>query len=628
MCVNQNPTFKRSLRPDEFAEYSATLREAKAVTGQTGKSIFIMPSTCLPQSEALNTGVGNWASDKAQEYIDYMHKYLDFNIVEDLPSGQINPGKTGFYCSYNSSALALGINHINPELLTTDEFANLLTKDEFQEIVNSNNSATKNEIVNFKNVVNLEGSQNKTLKKAFDRFEKLDEKHELKQKFKKFSQENADWLNFPRAGEENQEFFKFKQFLADEHLKIGKEKLNKKGIKLYGDCQIGFSKDELKAFPKAFKENHYIGIPDWKLYSLDFDKVLDETSDASKLLKRKIQLFAKRYDSIRFDVAWAYVTPVMTPDGVHEVQECNKRYLNDNLLKKIENWVKEVKGNDFNPKDLIYEFEAGANDFTTFDNSGNLIEPLKGRTKIYSSTYMNHTGNDKWGYNAAYLERGWSPDEFLLGVGNHDPQPLKQIAKGIPEEIRVFDRNLNDYKIVYDDHKTPAIRPLAEELKISEQKLQDPVEFAKAKFAEPMMGKNNEFFYMDVFGREERFDMQGFNSIKHPEKNYGYKVPVDYENAYHKSLKEGFGFNIMDSFEKVFKAKGYDKSHPELYKRIEKYNSILSDMPQKSPVKKFNSKKAIIIGAISAIVLAIPVIISRGLNQGKQQNLQKLKTNA
>ena len=71
VCINSYINFKRALLPEELAEYTSTLKEAKKVTGQTGKSVFIMPSTCLPQVNNLNTGVGNLSSDLAQEYIEY-----------------------------------------------------------------------------------------------------------------------------------------------------------------------------------------------------------------------------------------------------------------------------------------------------------------------------------------------------------------------------------------------------------------------------------------------------------------------------------------------------------------------------------------------------------------------------
>lgn len=573
--IASQAVFKRALTKDELNEYKKVLSEAKKITGQTGKSIFIMPSSCLPQAKELNTGVGHIASKKAQEYFKFMHDYLGCNVIEDLPIGQTKSQK-GFYSAYKSSALGLGNHQICPELLLTKEYEHLLTKKDLAEIIKANTSMEKDSIVNFKNVMDADGAQNQVLKKAFTRFKKLDETSDLIARYKKFVKENNDWLEFSRTNETDLEFYKFKQFLAEEHFYKGKAEINKIGIKYAGDCQIGFSSDEVRAFPEAFKKNHYIGMPEWGLPALNYETILDETSASHKLLKRKIQLNAKRYDIIRFDVAWAYVTPIVTPKGENAILEKNRKYMNDSLLKLIEKWVIEVKGPDFDLKNLIYEFDAGSNEFKAFDGD-KLIKPLQGRVKIYGSTYMHNYDGDKWGYNRAFLERGWSPDEFIIGVGNHDPQPLRQIANNIPEKIRVFDKKTRQFVIIEEYHKQDAIRPLSEELKISKTKLQNPVEFARAKFAEPMMAKNNQYFYQDVFGRIERFDMQGFNTIEHPEKNYGRKIPENFQKAYFSALEEGFGFNVMDSLDKVFKAKGYDKKHPDLYNKIVKFSNILKE---------------------------------------------------
>lgn len=603
--IQNSTVFKRALTQNELADYKKVLVDAREIVGQTGKSIFIMPTSCLPQSKNLNTGVGHIASPKAQEYLEYMHNYLGFNVIEDLPAGQVKP-TNGFYSAYNSSALGLGNHQICPELLTTNEYENLLTKEEFAEIVKNNNIVERDSIVNFKNVMDVENSQNQALKKAYERFKSLSKSSELKKKYSNFIQENEDWLNFAREKEPDIEFYKFKQFLADEHLKKGKEFLNKKGIKFAGDCLIGFSADEVKAFPNAFKQDHFIGMPEWGLPALNYDTILDKNSDSYKLLKRKIQLNAKRYDIIRFDVAWAYVTPVITPSGEHQVLEKNRKYMGDTLLKNIEEWVQEVKGTDFDTKNLIYEFDAGVDDFKAFEGN-KLIKPLQNRVKIYGSTYMHNENGDKWGYNKAFLERGWSPDEFILGVGNHDPQPLRQIAEDIPEKIRVYDEVKKDFVTITENHKQDAIKPLSEELNICTDKLKKPSEFSKAKFAEPMMAKNNQYFYMDVFGREERFDMQNFNAIKHPEKNYAYKVPENYQKAYHSALEEGFGFNIMDSLQKVFVAKGYDKSKPELYEKIKNYRDILSGKKSSiittAPPKSKNKTLKIILGTVAGLIL-------------------------
>ncbi len=556
--VKASPVFGRSLRDDEISEFKTTLKEGKKLAGQTGNSIFIMPSTVLPQSDMSNTGVGNFASKEGLDYIDYMKTYLDFNVVEDLPSGQIKPYHE-FYCNYDASALALGDQNINPQLLTTPEYSSILTEGEYRSIIKSNNKSNKDKFINWENVAGNGSPQNTILKKAHERFKTLDENSDLKKRYNKFITENEDWLNFPREDEPDHDFFKFKQFLADEHLAIGKKKLNERGIKLCGDCPINFTTDEVNAYPDAFKKGYYTGVPGWKIPSLDYDKILDETSDAYKLFKTKVQLMAKRYDMIRFDVGWNYITPVMTPEGETEILEKNKRYLNSALVDNIDKWVKEIKGEDFDLKNLIYEVEAAPSEFAIFkENSDELIEPLKNRVKIYSSVYMHNT----WGSNDAYLKKGWAPDEFVIGPGNHDHQPLRQIANGVPD---TFSKN--------GVHKNDTISPLAKILKLKPEVLEIPVEYAKAKFAEPMTAKNNMFFFMDVFGREERFNEHD----PHSSTNFRRKVPSDFKKTFQDALHEGYGFNIMDSLEKIFKARELDKTNSELYSKIVKFRDILSE---------------------------------------------------
>jgi len=659
---NNNITFGRNLKEDEFTDYSETLKEGRKLTGQTGASVLIVPDTCLPQSTEKNTGVGNISSEDAQKFFSDMKLYLGIDTIETLPQGEYNPHKN-FYCAYTGTSLSLGKYQINPELLTSDNFGNILTKEEIASLVNSNDIKDKDTRVNFKNIFESDGNYDKILRKAYERFSALDSSNPLKKDFENYIKENNDWLE-PKAiyeilGREHKsfnyekwpseldknlynpdwaenertvrksqilndnvyeaEFYKFKQFLADSHLAIGKENLNKMGLKLKGDCLINFSKDERWAYPKAFKDGNYIGNPDWKIYSLDFEKITDETGDTSKLLKRKIELFAKRYDSIRFDVGWAYVSPKMT-DKSGKIHQPN---LGENVLQFIEKTVKSVKGEDYDLKNLAYEFEAAPEDFPAFKpNTSELIDPIKNRTKIYGSTYMHeYSPYDRWGSYEIFTKKlGWNPDYLLYGIGNHDPQPLRQIAKDIGD---ISQNNIS--------HKSGAVDVLARFFNVSQEFLQDPVEFAKAKWAETMQARNMQIFYMDVFGREERFDMQNLNTVEHPEKNYAYKIPQDYKAAYQEGIKDGFGFNPMDALERLFVKNGFDKSHPELYAKIVKYRDILleensENFPQKvcfpaqetsQPVKKSN--KAIFAG------LAIIAALCGGIYALTEQRSSKSK---
>lgn len=550
--INPSLSFGRALHDNEIEEYKKTLSEGKNLVGQNGNSAFIMPSTSMPQSAARNTGVGNLASEESIKYLNDMRTYLGFNVVQDLPVNQFKRNQ------YNGSALSLGDQNINPELLTTEEYGSILKNEEFAEIVKANNGETKETLANFDNVIGNESAQGKALKKAYERFNALDEKSELKQRYNKFVTDNAERLNIKREAEPDADFFKFKQFLAEEHHTKGVQKLHDNGLKYCRDIAFNFDDDEVRAFPNAFKQDHYMGSPSWEIPSLNFDTILDESSDANKLLKMKIQYAAKDADMIRLDAAWNYVTPVMTPKGETRILDENRKALQTGLVDQIEKWVKEVKGEDFDVKsNILYEFEAGADEFSAFWD-GKLIPAVKDRVNIYQTTYMN----DGWGSNEAFQSRGWTADELSVGVGNHDTQPLRQIANGVEDAV-------NGNQV----HKNASINPLSRILKIDGETLQNPVEFAKAKWAEIMTGKNNHFFFGDVFGMADRFNEHNNQS----KTAFRRKVPVNYMQTYLDSLKEGFGFNIMDALAKAFKAKGLDESNSDLYNRIVKFSNILAD---------------------------------------------------
>ena len=650
--IRNSVSFGRELRQNEIAEYTAVRDEAKKLAGQTGKSIFIVHDPCLPREKSVDTGLGNLATKEAKDFFQYMKTYLGFNTVEVLPAGEVATFK-GAYCAYAGTALSLGNHQINPLLLTTPEFEKILKRKEYDEIVKSNKKMSPPEwYANFKNVMEDNSAQDKALKIAYERFKKLPANSKLKKEFAQYSTENNDWLEpkgifktllktyhthkydewqnevdrnlynpdfdlgkrterieeLLKENSDNIEFYKFKQYLADSHLAIGRRNLNNLGLDLKGDCEIGFSADEKWANPKAFKHGHFIGMKEWGLPALDYDTLSDPNSAAAKLLKKKVQLCAKRYDSIRFDVGWAYVNPKIFPD---EGKPFTK-YMGDSVLNFIENAVKEVKGENYDLKNLIYEFEGG----DIFGQNGELLPPVKNRVKIFGTTYMH----ESWGSNDAFLKRGWSPDEFIVGVGNHDPQPLRQIANNV-EDLTVHDNRF---------HKAPAINPLARILKLNPENLNNPVEFAKAKWAEPMMAKNNQMFYMDVFGREERFDMQDLNAV-YPERIYAYKIPENYRQLYHQAIREGYGFNIMDSLDKVFKAKGLDQSHPEIYAKIVHFRDVLLEDPSNGSLNKVSKNKflkpLVVSTALIATLTGGAVFMKNRKNSTKNRNENFAKQN-
>lgn len=51
-------------------------------------------------------------------------------------------------------------------------------------------------------------------------------------------------------------------------------------------------------------------------------------------------------------------------------------------------------------------------------------------------------------------------------------------------------------------------------------------------------------------------------------KELGFQLSENYEKDLNKAIQSGFGFNLMDSLEKIFIRSGLDKTHKELYDKI------------------------------------------------------------
>lgn len=561
ICANKNISFQRRLKPNEEAEYIDVLKKAKTKAGNTGKSVLIVPASSLPNK----TGVGNVCTEESQEFFDFAKKYWGINEIQILPSGQYHE-YNGEYPVYSGTSMDLGNHIINVK--------NYLPENDYNELVAANKN---NKYVNFSNVVNPDSEQEKALKKLFlegkfkDDFQKFKAENSARLEgkalyralreingtndYKKWNETDKNLFNpdivkkserEKRINEvrklkgDTMDFYYFKQFLAEDSLKDARIKLNQKGMKLNGDMLCGFSFDEIWSNPKAFYKDTSIG---WGLPALNLN-----SEEGKNLLKQKVKFYAERFDGIRIDAAWTYANqPLYKPDGLER-----KNYA-DTVLNIIEDEVKNVKGADYDLKNIMYEFATSADNFNIYDNS--TLKPyLKDRMKIYTSDYLS----ESWGSNKNFLDRGWSPESFIIGASNHDSKQIE----------------VNDEQA----------KALSEILNIPYKKLTYRDEFVKAKFAEPFGAKNNMLYFMDALDIEGQLCGNNNRAL-----NYTAQIPLNYKDKYFRAAENGRGFNPMDALEKIFKANGLDKKEPDLYKKIKKYRKILQEKETHStfPVKAF-----------------------------------------
>ncbi len=646
-CIN-NLNFQRRLTSSEAKDVNGLHPKIQTALGHTGQNILIVHDPCLPVKPEKDMGIGYLLSDMGMKFLNDIKTLLGITAVEVHPQGEYYVSKrSGFCCPYSGTALSLGAHIIPPEVLLQEDFGKLLSKGDINSLYELNNSFENQKFVNFEKFVTKDSPFERVLRKAFLNFQNLDKNSGLMQKFKTYCLNNADWLEpmgvydalvnkyknnskywteldrnlfnpdynssfkenrlkqIMSEGQEEIEFFKFKQFMAEKVLAKSKEKLNNLGLKLTGDCLIGFSEAEKFAFPKAFVKDKSIG---WGLPALDYDSIWDANSPAAKLLKRKVELFAKRYDSIRFDVAWAYLNPAIKDLNTGKTE--HRHLKTDAILRMIENTVLSVKGRDFDLKNLIYEFEASGEDFP-LDKFNR--EFIKNRTKVYSMQYMSR----QWGHTPAFVNFFDFPKESLLvGLGNQDVLPIKVFAeikeldfsKVEPDEkykilSDTFGCDINRLKSSFElsenltrryhdlySLKMVQAEILSEKYNIPiEELINSPTEFAKVKAAEAFVSPNSMFYYMDVLGRSDILDSQDFNGIK----NYRYRISSDYLKEYNNAVSKGFGVNMFDIYEKRFKVLGLDKKYPELFSKIQKYNKIIQE-PEINAIAKNNKFKVMI----------------------------------
>lgn len=585
-----------NLTKEEKEAFVQTKQAALDIIGRPDRSVFIYSSACLPQGAENNTGTGTLLSKQGDELLDVVRTFTTSNIIQDLPSGELLPKPPkGFYCAYEGSSEGLSTHLIEPEVLMDEKFGKIITPEELKAVVDANKGETKDILANFENVVEPDSPFENMLKKAHERFmagegEQFDN---LRKEFAEYNAKNADWLEShgifdvlskkhgtqtfdtwadetdkrlydpdfsqelrdARKGQvlkENAkdiEFYNFKKFMADKCIDLAREKAHDNGFRFGGDVAYQFNLADMFGNPKAFSYDVYMGQPDMKIPALNFYQITDPESPAAKMLAQKIRLAAGRYDTLRMDMGWGYITPMLSnSSGTYK----EKKEMGSQLVDFIEKTVKEVKGGAFDTKDIFYEVEAGPEDFRAFNDDGSIIEPLRERMKIYSSDYMS----ENWGSSRVYNEKFHiGADNFIYGASNRDTTPLHELATAEVHAAR----------------RAEQAKELSNILKMDSSVLQSGDEFIRAKNAEPLLAKNNFMFFSEFFGMLRKFNSHGDNGAE----NFRLKMPANPEQAYYDAVKEGRAFNLMDGLEKVFKAKGFDEKHPELFAKIVEFKEKL-----------------------------------------------------
>ncbi len=587
-ALNTSQTsFSRALTTKEEKEFKKSTTDAmKALGVEDGIRLYKIFSTALPSNEDENTGIGKINSSKAQEYLDFISLYTGSNAIKIYPIGQMPTQlrHKNYYCPYERMGLTLGEYNINFKNLEVT----LLSKKDIEEFLvpTSERSDFENELDNKTGAVpqllkkayaNLDKPEAKAIKEAFEKY-KSEQKSDtldrlaivpfvresdpdLFEHFSSSPDKQERFEEYKKKYSKEIDLYKFGKFLAQKELYEAKTSLREKGLELYGDCPIGYTADEVFCFPDAFfPKNISSG---WNFRAVRYDEVLVDGTEANRLFKEKISTHLELFDGIRFDVGWQYFSTQLRKFDEKGNEEFISLNIQDKLVDFIENTAKEIKGDNYDTKKLMYEWEAGPEDIQIFDWSTGKPIPntfIKGRTPIVTSVY-EHANGSGWG-NPQFLN-STGLDSYMIGTNNHDSVPLRALAED------KFDDNGRD-KVALEKIKKDNIIALKNSLHLTPALLQNPKNFIKAKFAELFQAKNHFLFFNDVIGNKKRLDEESSN----PE-NYRLRIDSDYERQYHSALQSGYGFNLAESLAIAMKAKNMDRTHSQLYTEIKNFSNIL-----------------------------------------------------
>ena len=203
-------------------------------------------------------------------------------------------------------------------------------------------------------------------------------------------------------------------------------------------------------------------------------------------------------------------------------------------IKVIEDTFKKVKGENFDPRMIIYEHGEKAYDW----NNSSISKLYDGKTIVTSSNNLNDN-NGLWGSKSFVTDRMKAKQgEFIHGLRNS-------------YDADDFAAQINNERQIREAHHL-----LESELKLYDDEITHPARFAAAKRGDVVLSNNFYKYYNDIIPGIDA-NISGF------------------EKAYNEALQNGMGDNYFDSLAKAMKALGLDQSSPEVYENVCKYRNAL-----------------------------------------------------
>ena len=594
-----NYNFGRAFTTQEKKAYSALLKDTRKELDIKDTCAIVFDFN-VPSKVGEDTAIGTTWSESMKGFMTFVKDMTGITSIQLQPQGKIEMGNRS---PYSGTTFAYGEHIIDLSKLTTPEYGSILPKKVVTDL-DKNYPADKNQRSYRTNYEYALPSQEKALKLAYSNFKS---NTSLQAEFSEFKSENANWVekeslfvalskhygtqDFSKWSEldanlfdektseqvrnsrikeinsqysEEIEFEKFVQFIADKQQKESHEFLNENNIQIYGDCLIGFSQSEMWANRACFRENLFYGGPDpncpetngiqtWGLPALDYTKLgeCSEDGDTSKLgstgklLFDKYEQFFKRYDGVRVDAAWQFVTPFVYEAVNGNYNQVQLPEINMTIFNIIKAAAKGRATSDNIMLELVGMSAGKSREMT-----------LNKYPHLYTTAYAEYDENPK-----KFMEKGYERDNFYVGVGCHDNDSLVNLAKDEGKRSVHSRDMLTNYGTPQSDFSFA-----------NSDKYEN---FRNSKFAEIFSTAKQFFTLPDMFGMAQRINISG----KASPDNWAVRIPADYERFYHLQLSNGYGLNVPKALAGGMLMNGFSKQNPLVKKCNEAAEILRSSGP-------------------------------------------------
>jgi len=400
------------------------------------------------------------------------------------------------------------------------------------------------------------------------------------------------------------EYYRFAQLLAHDQHRCFQEEVGRLGLRLYGDLQVGLSRQDAWSYDALFLPGYVMGAPPsssnpegqaWHYPVLDPVHYGDLSSPgpAMQLVQARLEKMLAEFDAVRIDHPHGLVCPwVYRPEETNPARAAlqgarlfsspdlpehpalarfaivRREQLNPDpgTPRHADDWVVELEPEQVDRYALLFDAVVASAHRSGRATSDLVCEVLStmpyplqrvlerhglGRFRVTQKADLRRRDN-------VYRSENAAPEDWLM-VGNHDTNPLWLRVEEWVESGEIHQRAAYLAERLVPE---PGERGgFAEEL------VRDPGLFAQAQFADLFASpaRNVMIFFTDLFGIAEVYNRPGVIS----EDNWGLRLSRDYRRQYLDHLTRRRALNLPRALFLALRARDRSGADLELLRRLE-----------------------------------------------------------